>query len=211
MKEPKLVTRRDAEGYPLYEPEGVEALIKSLRTEIEDLREHEKSLLWMSSFVEKKLKSDREALRAELDREIGARKNIEESWMRGELPIGIRCEPLDKCKADLEQAKKELAEWTRPHDDDGLRKMAEQYERDPSSHGAKQAYINALEWHMSNIRKELDRLREALEFYGNHETYERVDILGKCGLSDDFDPAGYGHRARAYLAAHPDPGKEAQP
>jgi hypothetical protein len=67
MKEPKLVTRRDAEGYPLYEPEGVEALIKSLRTEIEDHRAYVKRLLNMSSFVERKLKSDRESLRTELE------------------------------------------------------------------------------------------------------------------------------------------------
>jgi hypothetical protein len=66
------------------------------------------------------------------------------------------------------------------------------------------AQISALRTELDQAKREQDRLREALKFYGNPETYEQVNILGKCGLSDDFDPAGYGRRARVALAPHAD-------
>jgi hypothetical protein len=53
---------------------------------------------------------------------------------------------------------------------------------------------------------ENEKLRAALTFYADPFTYEQVDILGKCGLSDDGneDEDGrnplYGRRARAALA-----------
>ena len=44
------------------------------------------------------------------------------------------------------------------------------------------------------------RLKEALAFYADPETYEQVDVLGLCGLSGDRDGKGYGRRARESLA-----------
>lgn len=48
------------------------------------------------------------------------------------------------------------------------------------------------------------KMEAALAFYADESTYEQVDILAKCGLSDDAEDIDgwncYGKRARAALA-----------
>lgn len=49
---------------------------------------------------------------------------------------------------------------------------------------------------------QLAEAREALTFYADGDTYDQVDLLGNCGLSDDKDADGdFGNRARSALRA----------
>lgn len=54
----------------------------------------------------------------------------------------------------------ELRKWNAPHDNSDLRDMKEQSEQPSLS--AKQAYINALEWHNKHLEADNARLREAI-------------------------------------------------
>jgi hypothetical protein len=55
---------------------------------------------------------------------------------------------------------------------------------------------------LATLRAENAKLREALTFYADADTYEQVDVLGICPFSGDLEHdreavIGYGKRARA--------------
>jgi hypothetical protein len=84
--------------------EGRESMSESKRFIIDDetARQDEKGE-WV-------MYSDFAALRANLEREKDARKNIEDAWLRGELPVGIPnriAEEINSLRQDLSAMEKE--------------------------------------------------------------------------------------------------------
>lgn len=62
---------------------------------------------------------------------------------------------------DNREVRSELAKWEKPHTESDLEEMRLQAQQ--PSLAAKQAYINALEWHLADLRRELAARWEALK------------------------------------------------
>lgn len=57
----------------------------------------------------------------------------------------------------------------------------------------------------ASLLKYVDVLTGALAFYADPDTYEQVDLLGQCGLSDDIDDEQetFGRQAKQALTWQP--------
>jgi chromosome segregation ATPase len=63
--------------------------------------------------------------------------------------------------SEVKRLQSELSKWTATHEDSNLQDMKEQ--SDQKSLSAKQAYINALEWRVKHLEKEIERFRPIVE------------------------------------------------
>lgn len=89
---------------------------------------------------------------------------------------------ITELEAENKLLQSELTKWLRPHDDSDLQFMKEQAA--DKSVAAKQAYINALEWHYKHAQADNKRLVEALEKIVIWAKGSTCEICGEKEMTD---------------------------
>jgi len=75
----------------------------------------------------------------------------------------------------IAQLESQLSKWTAEHEDQELQWMKEQSQQ--SSLGAKQAYINALEWRVKHLESQKEELEKKIIYWKERYDIERKEVV----------------------------------